>query len=289
MREIGVSGMDNRKIGAFIAEERKNKGITQKELAEILGVTDKAVSKWERGAGYPEITILPKLAETLCISTGELLTGERCGEQMENIKQTEAIVGNTIAYAEKVNRFQQFKNANYITAGVTIIFLCAVFICIICNVAVSGSVDWALYPAGGLCVAWLVIVPLIKAKKHRALAALTGLSVSVMPFLFLVEFLLPVKGWVIPLALPIVLMAVPSLYITTLVWAYSKMNRFYALALTCLLLGVAANLAINQWVARYVNESNINISNIIIELSFAFLSVLFFVLGCVRRKRTQKK
>lgn len=69
--------MDNRKIGNFICELRKVKGMTQKELAEKLNVTDKAVSKWERGAGYPEITIIPQLADALGVSSGELLQGER--------------------------------------------------------------------------------------------------------------------------------------------------------------------------------------------------------------------
>ena len=68
--------MDAKKTGALIAERRKTLGLTQKELAGRLIVSDKAVSKWETGAGYPEVTMLPLLAETLGITVDELLAGE---------------------------------------------------------------------------------------------------------------------------------------------------------------------------------------------------------------------
>ena len=68
--------MDAKKTGALRAERRKALGLTLKELAGRLIVSDKAVSKWETGAGYPEVTMLPLLAETLGITVDELLAGE---------------------------------------------------------------------------------------------------------------------------------------------------------------------------------------------------------------------
>lgn len=68
--------MDNIKIGKYIAYKRKQKGLTQKELAEILLITDKAISKWERGTNLPDVTILPELARIFEISIDELLNGE---------------------------------------------------------------------------------------------------------------------------------------------------------------------------------------------------------------------
>ena len=60
-------------LGAMIAEQRKQHGMTQLELAEKMGVTDKAVSKWERDLSCPDMTSLPRLAEILGISVEELL------------------------------------------------------------------------------------------------------------------------------------------------------------------------------------------------------------------------
>ena len=69
--------MDQLKIGKFIAECRKQKYLTQMQLAEKLGITDKAVSKWERGIAMPDTSIMLELCEILGISVNELLSGEK--------------------------------------------------------------------------------------------------------------------------------------------------------------------------------------------------------------------
>ncbi len=72
--------MDQIKIGRFIAEARKSQNITQKQVAEALSISDKTVSKWERGRGLPEVSLMLPLCEVLHISVNELLTGERVSE-----------------------------------------------------------------------------------------------------------------------------------------------------------------------------------------------------------------
>lgn len=69
--------MDNQKTGDLIAQRRRELGLTQQQLAERLGVTNKAVSKWERGDGYPDIALIAPLSEALGLSADELLRGER--------------------------------------------------------------------------------------------------------------------------------------------------------------------------------------------------------------------
>ena len=68
--------MNAQKTGLLIYEMRTRKGLTQKELAEKCNVTDKAVSKWERGEGCPDVTVLPKLAEIFGIEVESLMKGE---------------------------------------------------------------------------------------------------------------------------------------------------------------------------------------------------------------------
>ncbi len=75
MREL-----DKVKVGAFVAQLRRERGWTQKELAGRLFVSDKAVSKWERGASLPDIALLEPLAQVLGVTVTELLRGERMGE-----------------------------------------------------------------------------------------------------------------------------------------------------------------------------------------------------------------
>lgn len=67
--------MDNIQFGQFVAHLRKEKNITQKELADRLHVTDKAVSKWETGKGFPDLKLLEPLAQELGVSLVELLQG----------------------------------------------------------------------------------------------------------------------------------------------------------------------------------------------------------------------
>lgn len=67
--------MDARITGSFIAEKRKERNLSQRELAKYLHITDKAISKWERGLSFPDITILIPLSEVLNVSLYDLLTG----------------------------------------------------------------------------------------------------------------------------------------------------------------------------------------------------------------------
>ncbi len=78
--------MTSKECGNFIAELRKEKKLTQKELAEKINVSDKAVSRWETGKGYPDVTSLVSLSEYFDVSVNELLSGKRL--TVENIKET---------------------------------------------------------------------------------------------------------------------------------------------------------------------------------------------------------
>ena len=73
--------MDAKKIGEFICMNRKKHGMSQKELADKLGITDKAVSKWERGISFPDIAMLIPISEVLETSLYDLLTGGEDNEQ----------------------------------------------------------------------------------------------------------------------------------------------------------------------------------------------------------------
>ncbi len=68
--------MDIEKTGKFIAQKRKEKSLTQQELADILGISNKTVSKWECGNGLPEVSLMLPLCEALGITVNELLSGE---------------------------------------------------------------------------------------------------------------------------------------------------------------------------------------------------------------------
>lgn len=99
--------MDNIKFGKFIRESRQGKGLTQKQLAEKLHVSDKTVSKWENGAGFPDIKILEPLAECLGVSLIELMQGERVAEPEIDREEAEQIVARTISQSKQAEEWQR--------------------------------------------------------------------------------------------------------------------------------------------------------------------------------------
>lgn len=93
--------MDNERFGAFIAQLRKEQGLTQKELADRLNVTDKAISKWETGKGFPDLKLLEPLAEALGISLVELMQGQRQPQDTLTVAEAGAVVSQAIGQSEK--------------------------------------------------------------------------------------------------------------------------------------------------------------------------------------------
>lgn len=103
--------MNTNKIGNFISKKRIEKGLKQKELAEILYVTDKTISRWENGNYMPDLSILIKLAETLNVSVYELLLGEEIVEKESTNIETEIRFLYSLSEENKIlsylNKFQE--------------------------------------------------------------------------------------------------------------------------------------------------------------------------------------
>ena len=111
--------MNQEKIGKFIAELRKQKKLTQEQLAEKLGITKNAVSKWERGLGLMDLSLLKPLSEILGVSVTEILNGEKIDEEID--LKSEEILIDTLDYSvkeiEKVKKkLAQEKVNNYLNS-----------------------------------------------------------------------------------------------------------------------------------------------------------------------------
>lgn len=105
--------MDANLTGRFIAEMRRQKGYTQKELAEKLMVTDKAVSRWETGKGLPDTALLKPLGDALDVSVGELLCGKKLGDA-EVREHTDTVILDALRYSQRT-----------LTGAVTLFFFLA--------------------------------------------------------------------------------------------------------------------------------------------------------------------
>ncbi len=121
--------MDQLKTGKFIASERKQKGYTQKQLAEELNISDKTISKWETGNGFPEISLLLPLCEKLDITVNELLTGERLIETQYKQKAEENMVNMIREKEENVQKMKLTAITGFISAisFIVILFIVATY------------------------------------------------------------------------------------------------------------------------------------------------------------------
>ena len=115
--------MNYEKIGKFIQEKRKEKGYTQKELAQKLGVTDKAVSKWERGLGCPDVSILEILSNELDISILELLKGRTIENEIIKVTEANDYLKETINYTKNKTKEIINKVIVFLTISISIILL----------------------------------------------------------------------------------------------------------------------------------------------------------------------
>ena len=93
--------MDKNTTGRFIAELRKQKGFTQKELAENLMVTDKAISRWETGKGLPDTSLLKPLGDVLGVSVTELLSGKKI-EEADMKERADNIILEALNYSKRM-------------------------------------------------------------------------------------------------------------------------------------------------------------------------------------------
>ena len=150
--------MDREKLGGFIAQRRKELKLTQRELADAIHVTDKAVSKWERGMGCPDISLLEPLAEALGLSVDQLLTyqtapaeTERAEEPAPTSEAVQAVLDLTLAERRARRRRRWFIA---MAAALSLIVLAGMYV-LLSSLQVQGKLfrnESSTFPDGSITV-----------------------------------------------------------------------------------------------------------------------------------------
>ena len=112
--------MNYDKIGSFIQQKRKDKGLTQKQLAEKLGVTDRAISKWERGQGCPDVSILEILSKELGCSILELLKGREIENEVIPVTEADDYVRDSMNISKQITKENVISIINKIIVGAVV-------------------------------------------------------------------------------------------------------------------------------------------------------------------------
>lgn len=110
--------MNQEKIGKFILECRKNKKLTQSELAEKIGVTDKSISNWENGRNMPDLSLFKPLCDILEISINDLISGEKVSKNEYQDKFEENIISTIDYTTKKINQKNNLIGLLFIIFGV---------------------------------------------------------------------------------------------------------------------------------------------------------------------------
>lgn len=213
--------MNQQKIGKFIALCRKEKNLTQEQLANKLGVTDKSVSKWERERGLPDVSLFEKICEILEITLNELFAGEYISG--DNIKK---ITDYNLRVFIKFNQIKKEKILLYLN------FFCliSIFICTLIDFILMNRLTWSLIVNGSIVFVYICLYILLEVEQNKFLKTLLAFNMLIFPFLFLIEkvvndnYLTVPSNWFLPIAIPIVLMWSIFIWFLFLIKKYTKIN-----------------------------------------------------------------
>ena len=124
--------MDTIKIGNFLAELRKEQGLTQEALGEKLGVTNKTVSRWENGNYLPPVEMLQELSKLYSVSINEILCGERIPEENYQAKAEETIAGilsgSSFSFKERSDFWKRKWQKDHLIANIALVILLLVML-----------------------------------------------------------------------------------------------------------------------------------------------------------------
>jgi Family of unknown function (DUF6320) len=159
------------------------------------------------------------------------------------------------------------------------VLLFSAIVCLTINYSIDQSFGWSLFPAGALVVLWATIVPMLIVKKNKTLLLFSGFAITLIPYLFLIQYVVSGKGWFIPLALPIAILSLGALAISLFVFNNFK-NKLYSSAMTVFLFGVVVNFAVGKIINSFLDgTNNDDISRIMTISASAIAALILFVIG----------
>lgn len=261
-----MENAQNAKIGAFICELRKQNNLTQKEVADYLGVTDKAVSKWERGLSCPDISLIIPLSKLLGISTSEILSGEK--KTVALPIETETIVEEVLVYS---NNDTKMRLRNVTRIGFTIFTIAALLsigICLICDITINGNLSWSLIVFSSIIFGWLLTLPFFQFKKNIIRNTLIVLSLLILPYLFLLGVFIG-HSLIYNLGAAIAGISLAALWCIYAVCLKLRNKKLSAIGLSFLIL-IPCSFSINLVIPTFIKESVVQNNS----LSYAFTLLL---------------
>lgn len=276
--------MNENTIGQFIARMRKEKNMTQKELARQLHITDKAVSKWERGLSCPDITLLTSIADILGVTTSELLNGAKAEAVSPARQNADSTVDKALFYAEKTSKKKMADFLNIAAAAFSASLLLGIAVCIICDMAITGHLTWSLYVISSCIFTWLVFFPLVKKGVKGIRICLVSLSVLIIPFLFVLSRIIGENTIMMPISIRVSLLSIVWIWLVYLLCRRFKQRKLIAAAFS-LLSTIPLCIAINISLAAILSEPPLDAWDIFSCLLLALTAGALFLADSAKNRR----
>lgn len=273
--------MENEKMGRFISELRKSKKMTQKDLAAKLNITDKAVSKWERGLSCPDISLLSAIAEILGVTTGELLNSEKKDCTSENIEES---IENALHYADKSAKHKVKSLQSICALAFSSLLLAGIIVCAICDMAISGKFTWSLFPISSIIFGWLTFFPVIKFGEKGLLGTMIALSALIIPFLYVLNNLITVNNLILPIGIRMSVISIIFLWSIFLLFKKLKARKLLAGAIS-FLIAIPVLILINFSLSKIIAESLIDVWDIITFFIMVIAAAALFAMDSIVHKK----
>lgn len=263
-------------IGKFIAKCRKEKNLTQAQLAEKLNITDRAVSKWETGKSMPDSSIMLELCEILGITVNELLSGERINMENYDKKAEENLI-------ELKRKDENNMSKNVVIAIIfTVTLLIGIIVCGICDIAMSGDLTWSLIPMSSIIFAWIISFPVIILGKKGIIGSLITVSIFAIPYLYILSILIKVSA-LFSVGTIMAIAALIYLWLIYLIFKRLGTRKWAATGMVCLL-SIPVMLIINIILSRMISEPVIDIWDILSVFILLILAAAFFICDYAKNK-----
>ena len=272
--------MNQSKTGKFIAVMRKEKGLTQAQLAEKLNITDRAVSKWETGKSMPDSSIMLELCGILGITVNELLSGERI--EMNNYEEK---VNETLIELKRKDE-NNIKRNTLITIVYSIIMFVGALVCGICDLAISKSLTWSLITLGAISFAWVISFPVILLGKKGVKVSLIALSIFVLPFIYLLSRLIKVSE-VFSIGAVTAIITLVFLWETFILFTRYKNRKLLAMGLTIVAAIILSGI-INIVLSRMLKIAVFDIWDLLEGIILMVVAFACFIGDYVSRTKVEK-
>lgn len=260
--------MNQIETGKFIAACRKEKGMTQAQLAEKLNITDRAVSKWETGKSMPDSSIMLELCNILDVTVNELLSGERIEVSNYEEKASENLI-------ELKKKDENNINKNVVISIIyTITMAIGIIVCCICDVAITGKLTWSLITFNSIMFAWIISFPVILLGKKGILIALTVCSIFVFPFLYILGALIEVRE-VFAIGAVMAVIALVFFWGIYALFKHFKESKMLSAGFA-FLLAIPFTLLVNISLSKMVGEPVIDIFDVISGFVLLIVAAAFF-------------